>query len=109
MADNPASTSPRPGSAPAAVSARAIPPVCPLEPAPMRLDSKRATLLPGAKCESQAAAAKPVKPPPTMAKSIVSGSGISSEWNSIVQGGRPHLGIRVAFASGVALIAIGVP
>src|SRR5712671_3042478 len=106
MLDSPASTSPRPGNSPAAVSARAIPPVCPLEPAPMRLDSKRATRFLGSKWRSQAAAAKPVKPPPTMAKSTASGIGIGSEWNSMVHGGRPHRGIRAALAGLVALIAL---
>ena len=73
----------------------------------MRLDSKSATRRLGSKCRSQAAAARPVKPPPTMAKSTASGTVSSSEWNSIVQGGRPHRGIRAVLAGSVALIAIG--
>src|ERR1700757_2572121 len=68
----------------------------------MRLASKSATRLFGSKCRSQAVAAKPVKPPPTMAKSTSSGTASCSEWKSIVQGGKPHRGIRAAFTDRVA-------
>ena len=53
----------------------AIPPVWPLEPAPIEADSKRTTVFPGAILASHAAAARPVNPPPTTAKSASLGKG----------------------------------
>src|SRR5207302_9896859 len=75
---------------PAAVSARVIPPVWPLEPAPTRLASKRATLFEGSNRRSQAAAERPENPPPTTAKSTSVGRGLFLEENSIVQGVAPQ-------------------
>ena len=59
---SPARTSPKPGRSPAAVSARAMPPVRPLAPAPMRPASRTTTDFSGASRRSHAAAARPVKP-----------------------------------------------
>src|SRR6266403_2047111 len=65
----PASTSPSPGSLPAAVSANAMPPVRPRAPSPSVADSSTRTDRAGASRRNQAAAVSPEKPPPTMAKS----------------------------------------
>src|ERR1700688_3195392 len=86
----PSSTSPRPGKSPAADSARVIPPVCPLEPAPTQSASNTALVLSGCTCLSLAAADKPLKPPPTMAKSTSDGKARAVERKSIVHGGLPQ-------------------
>src|ERR1700686_1982735 len=86
----PSSTSPRPGKSPAADSARVIPPVCPLEPAPTQSASNTAVVLSGSSCLSLAAADKPLKPPPTMAKSTSDGKARAAERKSIVHGGLPQ-------------------
>src|ERR1700681_1495412 len=86
----PSSTSPRPGKSPAADSARVIPPVCPLEPAPTQSASNTAVVLSGCTCLSLAAADKPLKPPPTMAKSTSDGRARAVDLKSIVHGGLPQ-------------------
>src|ERR1700686_1347883 len=86
----PSSTSPRPGKSPAADSARVIPPVCPLEPAPTQSASNTAVVLSGCPCLSLAAADKPLKPPPTMAKSTSDGKARAAERKSIVHGALPQ-------------------
>ena len=86
----PASTSPRPGLSPAAVSPRTMPPVRPLAPWPMRPASKTATDKLGSRRRSQAAAARPVKPPPMMATSTDFGSGFVGAWKFTRQGGVPQ-------------------
>src|ERR1700704_383611 len=86
----PSSTSPRPGKSPAADSASAIPPVYPLEPAPTQSASNTTVVLSGCICLSLAAADKPLKPPPTMAKSTPDGKARAVELKSIVHGGLPQ-------------------
>ena len=86
----PASTSPSPGSGPAAVSPRESPPVRPLAPSPSALASSTSTDFPGANLPNHAAAESPVKPPPTMAKSTRSGSGPGAGRKSTLQGGTPQ-------------------
>src|SRR5215469_553746 len=86
----PASTSPSPGSGPAAVSASASPPVRPLAPSPSEDDSNTRTDFFGASLRSHAAVASPVKPAPTMAKSTCSGKGRTEGRKSTVQGGAPQ-------------------
>src|SRR5215472_9933407 len=86
----PASTSPSPGSGPAAVSSSASPPVLPLAPSPSALASSTNTDFPGSSLPNQAAAESPVKPPPTTAKSTRSGSGPGTGRKFTVQGGTPH-------------------
>src|ERR1700688_1428632 len=86
----PDKTSPSPGRFPAADSARAIPPVWPLAPQPQVSASRRATEFSGASRLSHAAAARPVNPPPTTAKSTVSGRGWGSVRKFTVQGLLPQ-------------------
>ena len=86
----PASTSPRPGLSPAAVSPRTMPPVRPLAPWPMRPASKTATDNLGSRRRSQAAAARPVKPPPRMAMSTDFGRGFDGGRKFTRQGGVPQ-------------------
>src|ERR1700676_3174775 len=90
ISESPASTSPNPGTSPAAVSDNVMPPVWPLEPAPTRQDSNRATLLEGSSRRSQAAAESPENPPPTTAKSTSLGIGLFVDEKSIFQGGLPQ-------------------
>src|ERR1700730_1198551 len=92
---NPLRTPPRPGKSPAADSARVIPPVCPLEPAPTQSASNTAVVLSGFTCLSLAAADKPLKPPPTMAKSTSDGNARAEELKSIVHGGLPQPALPV--------------
>src|ERR1700737_1124504 len=89
----PSSTSPRPGKSPAADSASVIPPVCPLEPAPTQSASNTTVVLSGCTCLSLAAADKPLKPPPTIAKSTSDGKARAVELKSIVHGGLPQPGL----------------
>src|ERR1700675_4334945 len=93
----PDKTSPSPGRFPAADSARAMPPVWPLAPEPKVSASRRATDFSGASRLSHAAAASPVKPPPTMAKSTVSGRGWGIARKFTVQGRLPQF---LSFVSG---------
>jgi hypothetical protein len=80
--------------------------VCPLEPAPKDSASKRATENSGATCLSHAAAVRPVKPPPTTAKSTDGGRSRLEEWKSMDQGRFPQflvVGIReVAILGGAS-------
>src|SRR5205823_1482151 len=85
----PASTSPSPGSGPAAVSSSARPPVRPLAPSPSALASSTSTDFFGASLANHAAAQSPVKPPPTMAKSTRSGSGPGADGNPRSRAVRP--------------------
>src|ERR1700693_3060900 len=86
----PSSTSPTPVKPRPADSARVIPPVCPLEPAPTQSASNTAVVLSGCTCLSLAAADKPLNPPPTMAKSTSDGKARAVEVNSICHGGVPQ-------------------
>src|SRR5215472_1415352 len=86
----PASTSPSPGSGPAAVSSSASPPVRPLAPSPSALASSTSTDFLGSSLANHADAESPVKPPPTTAKSTRSGSEPGAGRKSTVQGGTPH-------------------
>src|SRR5580704_4906012 len=90
ISTKPSSTSPRPGKSPAADSARVIPPVYPLEPAPTQSASNTTVALSGCTCLSLAAADRPLKPPPTMAKSTSDGKARAVESKSIVHGGLPQ-------------------
>ena len=91
---SPARTSPKPGRSPAADSASTIPPVRPLAPAPMRPASSTTTDFSGASRRSHAAAARPVNPPPTMAKSApFRERSAAAGVKSISQGGWPQRSI----------------
>src|SRR6202047_1978190 len=90
ISGKPSSTSPKPGQSPAADSARVTPAVCPLEPAPTQSASNTAVVLSGWTCVSLAAADKPLKPAPTMAKSTSDGKARAEELKSIVHGGLPQ-------------------
>jgi len=89
MSENPANTSPKPGRSPAAVSARVI---------------RQCGRLSRHRCDwirtgrqflkvrigaSQAAAERPVNPPPITAKSTSWGIGLTEEQKSILQEGHP--------------------
>src|SRR5215469_3515047 len=91
----PARTSPSPGRSPAAVSAKATPPVWPLEPSPSAPASNKATDLERSRVLSDAAAAKPVKPPPTTAKSTVPGRDCRVARKFTVQGRWPQFFVDV--------------
>src|SRR5271163_2855080 len=86
----PASTSPRPGRSPTALSANATPPVRPLEPWPIDPASKSATLFGGSRCFNQAAAARPEKPPPITAISTDCGRDCCFARKSTVHGRLPQ-------------------
>src|SRR5271163_452407 len=68
-----------------------MPPVRPLAPEPMPDASNTATDFPGASWPSQAAAARPVKPPPIIAKSTDEGMGRLGIVKSICQGEAPQV------------------
>src|SRR5580693_6571226 len=67
-----------------------MPPVWPLEPAPITSDSNSATLFSAARVFNQAAAARPVNPPPTIAKSRVAGNVLRAGIKSTSQGRFPQ-------------------
>jgi hypothetical protein len=64
--------------------------VWPLDPEPTHSASKTAVVLSGCTCRSLAAADKPLKPPPTMAKSTSDGKARAVERKSIVHGVLPQ-------------------
>ena len=101
---NPPRTSPRPGRSPAELSPSTMPPVFPLAPPPICSASKTPTLLSGASLRSQAAAARPVKPPPTTAKSTCSGSNRGSGRKSMDQGDSPHPFVKARAVFGASAI-----
>src|SRR5580700_471109 len=101
---NPPKTSPSPGRSPAELSPRTMPPVFPLAPAPICSASNTPTLFSGASLRNQAAAARPVKPPPTTAKSTCSGSERGSGRKSMDQGDPPHLFVEARAVLGASAI-----
>src|SRR6266478_4111904 len=67
-----------------------MPPVRPLAPLPTRSASSTSTFFFAASLASHAAAESPAKPPPTMAKSTCSGSGVGVLRNVIFHGVSPQ-------------------